>query len=92
MEFLFEILFELFFDGVIEGSKSRRIPKVVRYSLIALVILLYLAVIGLVVFTGVLALKENLFLGLFFILLGVFIFLACIIQFRKVYLKKTNKK
>ncbi len=86
MEYLFEFILELIFDGSIEISKSVRVPKYIRYPLIALISLFFISVIGLIFFVGILSLKENILLGIFFILIGLFLFISSIIKFKKTYL------
>ncbi len=91
MELLFEFIFELVFEGSIEVSKNRKIPKYIRYPLIVIISLFFIMVIGLIFWGGILALKENLIVGIFLILLGLFMFIMCLIKFRKTYLSKMNK-
>ncbi len=92
MEYLIEFLFELVIEGSIEASKSPKLPKWVRYPLIVIIAFFFLAVIGLVFLAGFLSLKENIFMGIFFLLLGLFLLIASIIKFRKLYLIKVNKE
>lgn len=91
MELIFEFILELILDGSIEVSKSKKIPKYIRYPLIVLISLFFIAIIGLVIFTGILILKESLIGGIFFILIGIFMFIMSIIKFRKTYLNKQKK-
>ena len=88
MEFLFELIFELIIEGGIEASKSEKIPKCIRYLLIAIISLFFIAVIGLIFFSGILLLNENILIGMFFILLGIIMLLLSIFKFRKAYLNK----
>lgn len=92
MEFIFEFIFELVLEGSIEASKSSKIPKYIRYPLIVIISLFFIAIIGLVIFAGILSLKENILLGILFILIGLFMLIMSVIKFRKTYLIKTNKK
>lgn len=92
MEYIFEFILELVLEGSIEVSKSRKIPKYIRYPLIVIISLFFIAVIGLIFLVGILSLKENIPLGVFFILIGLFMFIMSVIKFRKTYLIKTNKK
>lgn len=92
MELLFEFILELALEGCIEASKSKRIPKYVKYPLIVLISLFFTAVIGLVFFAGVLILKESVPAGALFILVGLFMLAACVIKFRKTYMDKRKKK
>lgn len=86
MECLFEFILELVFEGSIEVSKSNKIPKYVRYPLIVIISLFFIAVIGLIFLAGILSLKENILVGIFFILLGLFMLIMSVIKFRKTYL------
>ncbi len=90
MELLFEFILELIFEGSIELSKSRKIPKYIRYPLIIFIILFFIAVIGLIFLTGILSIKQNIFIGIFFILIGLLTLIMSIIKFKKVYLTKVN--
>lgn len=92
MEFIFEFILELVLEGSIEASKSSKIPKYIRYPLIVIISLFFVAIIGLVIFAGILSLKENILLGILFILIGLFMLIMSVIKFRKTYLIKTNKK
>ncbi len=92
MEYIFEFILELIFEGSIEASQSSKIPKIIRYPLIILIVLFFIAVIGLIFLTGILLLKDNEFLGIIFIILGLLMAIMSIIRFRQTYLtKKTNQ-
>ena len=45
MEFIFEFILELLLESSIEASKSSKIPKFVRYILIVIIALFFIAVI-----------------------------------------------
>lgn len=85
MEFVFEFLFELILEGGIAASRSRKIPHCIRYPLIVIIVLFFLAVMGFIFWLGISLLKENLPFGIFFILLGLFMFVMSFIKFRKIY-------
>lgn len=91
MDFLFELLFELIAEGTVELSKSIKVPKYIRYPLIVIIILAFIAVIGVMLFAGLAALKENIILGIFFIALALFVLFMGIVKFRKTYLIRKNK-
>lgn len=90
MEFIFEFILELIFEGSIEASKNRKIPKYIRYPLIVIISLFFILVIGLIFFTGILSLKKNLLLGIALILIGMLMLIMSVIKFKKVYLTKTE--
>lgn len=91
MEYLFEFILELALEGSIEASKSKKLPKIIRYFLILIVVLFFILVIGLIILTGVLFLEENVIGGIFFILIGLYMFIMCILKFRKIYLLKIDE-
>ncbi len=91
MDIIFEIIFDLVAEGTFEASKSKKVPKPIRYILITLIIVFLLAAIGLIIFTGLLFSKENLIVGLLFIALGIILAISSIIKFKKVYLNKKSK-
>lgn len=87
MEFLFEFILELVFEGGIEASKNSKIPKYIRYPLIIIISLFFIAVIGILLVAGALALRKNILAGIIFILIGLFLLIMSIIKFRKTYIK-----
>lgn len=92
MEIIFEILIELILEGTVEASKNKKIPKVVRYPLIFIIVLLFIGVIGLVLFTGILAYQKiNRICGILFIIISVVLLISSIIKFRQIYLTKRTK-
>ena len=92
MEFIFEFIFEFLFESSIEVSKSKKVSKYIRYPLIALISLFFIAVIGLIFYVGIIALKESVIAGIVLILIGLYMIIASIIKLRKVYLSKTNNE
>ncbi len=92
MELIIEFIFELIFEGSIEISKSNKIPKWIRYPLIVIIALFFIAIIGTILLGGVLSLKENIFIGIFLILVGLFMLIMSILKFKEIYLIKINKK
>lgn len=71
MEFLFEFLLELLFEGSIEAATSPRLPKWVRYPLVLLVLAFIFGICALIVVAGVAVMRENTFLGVFLVVFGV---------------------
>ncbi len=92
MEYIFEFIMELVLEGGIEVSKNSKIPKYIRYPLIGILSLFFIAVIGLVFFTGILSLKENILSGILLILVGLYLLIMSVIRFRKAYLSKIDKR
>lgn len=90
MEFIFEFILELVLEGGIEASKNSKIPKFVRYPLIVVISLFFIAVIGIIFLAGILSLRENILLGILLISLGLFMLIMSVIKFRMTYLIKTK--
>ncbi len=88
MEFIIELILDLLLEGSIEASKSEKVPKPIRYILIALISLFFLAVIGLIIFIGIDTLKNSKLGGIIVILMGVLLLILAIMKFKKIYLKK----
>lgn len=92
MEIIFEFILELIFEGSIEASKSSKTPRFIRYLLIVIISLFFIAVIGLILLVGILTLKENLIAGILMILIALFMLVMSIIKFRKTYLIRASRK
>lgn len=92
MEYLIEFILELVFEGSIEVSKSKKIPKFIRYPLIVIISLFFIIVIGLIFLAGIVSLKKNALIGMFLISIGIFMIIMSVIEFKKTYLIKTTKK
>lgn len=92
MEYIIEFILELFFELGIEASKSNKTPKVIRYLLITIISLIFIFVIGLIIFLGILILETNIIGGIIIILLGLIMLVSSIIKFKKTYLLKKNIK
>ena len=91
MDFIFELILELILEGSIEVSKNTKIYKPIRYFFLLLIIFFFIGVIGLVFFTGILIINDNLIAVIFIIGIGIFMLIASIIKFRKIYFKKRIK-
>ena len=83
MDFIFELVFELLFEGGMEVTSNRKISKWVRYPLLALFALVFIGIIGLIIFMGISSLKNSIIGGIFIIGLGVFFLVASILKFRQ---------
>lgn len=92
MEYIIEFILELCFEVGVEASKSNKVPKLVRYLLITIISLIFISVIGLIIFIGIDILKNNLLGGLVIILFGLVMLLYSIIKFKKIYLLKKEQK
>lgn len=91
MEFIIELILELFIEGGIEADQSSKVPKVIRYPLLAIIVLAFIAITGIIILLGVSLLNDNKFGGILFILLGLFMLIFTIIKLRKMYLKRKKR-
>lgn len=87
MEFIIEFILELVLEGSIEASQIPGLPKYIRYPLTVITALFFIAVIGVIFLTGILALKENILFGIFIIAIGLFILWRTVLMVIKAYLK-----
>ena len=92
MDFIFELIFELLFEGGMEVSKNRKISKWIRYPILGLIALFFIAIIGLILFMGISILKDNILGGVFIFGFGIFMFVLCILKFKKFCNQEKNIK
>lgn len=88
MDVLFEIILELIFEGGIEISSNKKISKWIRYPLIFIIALFFMAIIFLLIFIGIKILKSSLLVGIVCIALGISFLIGSVLKFRKLYLLK----
>lgn len=89
MEILIEFLGELLFEGIVELAKDERVPKAIRYPLLALFAVLYGIIIILLIMLAIKAIKvKNMVIGVFFLLCS----LLLLILFISFFIKSKNKK
>lgn len=53
MDFFIELIGEVFIEGLFELATNKKVPKIIRYPLLTLFILLYLALVGLLILLGI---------------------------------------
>ena len=90
MEILIEFLVDLILSGSIELSKSNKLPKKLRILLIILISLFFISMIGLIILTGILIIKNNIYAGLILITIGLFLLILSIIKFIRIYIRKVG--
>ena len=90
MEFLIELILELIFEGSMEISSNRNVPKIIRYPLIGLIFLLFLFVFGIILFVAIISYKESIILSILFIIIDIFLVIGFIKKFKELYLSKKN--
>ena len=86
MGFIFDILIDILFAE----SKNKKVSKPKRYLSITLLALFFIFLVGLIVFTGIELLEDNLVSGIITLVLGLMLLIVVIIEFRISYIKKTK--
>lgn len=84
MDFILELIGELILEGVMEVGTNKKINKWIRYPILALIIFLFGCVIFGIVLLGVITFKQNIFMGIMVISLGLFMMLGIVIKVRKI--------
>lgn len=92
MEYLIEFILELVLEGGLEATKSNKVPKPIRYIILGIIALLFIAVIGIIYLTAFLFLRQSIIGFIVIFLLATFMLISAIIKFKKEYLKKINNK
>lgn len=88
MELIIEFIIELILEGSFELSKNLKTPKWLRYPLIILVLLFFIAVIAIIFIVGFLALKESAIIGLLLIIISIAFAVYSIAKFIDIYIKR----
>lgn len=91
MDFIFEIIVDLFIEGGIEISSNKKISKWIRYPILAIIILFFAIVIFGILILGISLLKENLLAALFMIFISLAMLIGSIVKFREIYLKEKKQ-
>lgn len=91
MEFIFEILLDLILEGCFEASSNKKVPKIIRYPLIALIALFFVSVIFGIFILGISLWNKNIYGSLFIILLSIIMLILSIYRFKKVYIERKNE-
>ncbi|MDE5539563.1 MAG: hypothetical protein K2J20_03675 [Bacilli bacterium] len=73
MELLVEFIGEIILEGAVELIKSKKVPLGIRIFLILLVSGLYLGLVVVFLYLGIKGLKDNIFISLIVIIMGLFI-------------------
>lgn len=90
LDFLFELVFEIIFEGSIEIGKNRKISKWIRYPLIILVTSFILGIILLLLYLGIKSLSDNIFVGLFLISFSFIFLYFGYKKYKEYYLSRNN--
>ena len=91
MDFLFELIFELIAEGTVELSKSGKVPKFIRYPLIAIIVIFFAAVIGIIFLVSIASFKDSPILSAILFIAALCMLILGIFKFRKTYLNRKSK-
>ena len=90
MDFILELLFELAVEGTVELSKNIKVPKVIRYPLLGLIILFVIAVIVGMFVLGIVLFTEDMFFGIMMFVLGAFFLVGISVKTYKFFKNKKS--
>ncbi len=88
MDFILEFLLELVVEGGMEASGNKKLSRWIRYPLMALTILFFLAVIGLIFYIGICVFQEKPMASVIIFLLGAFLLVGAVAKIRQLYFAK----
>lgn len=83
MDFLIELIGEIFIEGLFELATNKKVPVVIRYPILSLFILLYLAVILLLIYLGIKSYTNNKLASMILWTLAIVLIIITIISIRK---------
>ena len=92
MEYLIEFILELVLEGGLEVTKSEKVPKPIRYIILGIIALIFIAIVGIIYLTAFLILKQSIIGFILIFLLATFMLISIIIKLKKEYLKKINNR
>lgn len=91
MELLIEFLAELIFEGTIELSMAKNVPKLIRYILIVIIMCFFLTMFfGLGLFGTIAIIKREVAMGVFLLLVDAILIGSFIYRFIKIV--RANRK
>ncbi|MGN0601125.1 MAG: hypothetical protein ACI4I7_00285 [Oscillospiraceae bacterium] len=91
MDLLFEIIFGIVFEGISEASTSKKVPVPIRIMTTVLTAVVFLSVIAIIAFMGIVYFKDNNFLGILLLLFDI-VLVALLIRKIMKYMKKSREE
>ena len=82
-ENLIELIGEIFIEGLFELATNKKVPKLIRYPLLTLFILLYLALVGLLILLGIRIYFDNKLASFVLFGLAIGLLIITIVSIRK---------
>lgn len=92
MDDIIEFILELIFECGIEVCKNSKIPKYIRYPLIVIISLTFIAIIGIILFVIFSILKSNLIVGIILLAIILIMLVLVILKYGRTFLIKINKR
>lgn len=92
MDFLAELVLEIFLEGGLEYGTSDKVPRWVRVLIFVFLALFLFTIDFFLFYLGLIIVRENILTALFLLGLGVYLFGASLFQLRKIYQKIRGKK
>lgn len=92
MDDILEFILELILESGVELSSNKKITKWIRYPIIFIISILFIASILLIFFLGVVIYKESIALSIAFIILSIALSIGGINKFKKIYLEKKENQ
>lgn len=88
MDFIIELVIELLLEGSIEISSNKRVSRWIRYPLIVFIVTLFAGIILLMLYLSFSLLNKNVLVAILILIISLFLLIAAIIKFKKLYLEK----
>ena len=83
MNFFIELIGEIFIEGLFELATNKKVLKIIRYPLLTLFILLYLALVGLLILLGIRLYFDNKLVSFILFGLAIGLLIITIVSIRK---------
>lgn len=88
MDILFEIVFDLLFEGSLEIASDKKISKWIRYPLIVLLIFLFTVVIVSLFVLGIYIFEDSIVMSIILIVCSLLMLIGSIIKFKNIYIER----
>ena len=92
MDIIIEEILGLVLEGSIEVAKSKKMPKIIRIIFAIFLVLFFSFVLGAIFIAGIFSLKDNLAMGIFCIVLGIFFLVSIILKVKNTYKEIKERK
>ena len=90
MDFIIEIICEIFFSIITSTIEDRKVSKWVKYPFIGIIFILYTFIIGVLIWAGINSFQNDIIKSVVSFLLSAILLFSGIMSIRKIYEKKDN--